>query len=216
MDGAARTEVNLRLDGVRKSFGPRRVLAGVTLDAGPGDVVAVVGPNGSGKSTLLKIVAGLLRPSKGDVALTVGGRPVGEASQRRRAVGYAAPDLALYPELTGRENLKFFAAIRGEPLSQEEGERRLAAVGLGGRGDDPVSAYSSGMRQRLRLAFAWRGGDVPLLLLDEPSLALDEKGVALIGAMVERQRARGGVTLLATNDAREAALAGGNVVAVGS
>lgn len=206
------TDARLRIDDVRKSYGPRRVLPGITLEAGPGETVAVVGPNGSGKSTLLKIVAGLLRPTRGAVGLTIRGREVSDVAERRRAVGYAAPDLTLYPELTGRENLHFFGAVRGEPLSDEETDRRLDAVGLKGRGGDPVSVYSSGMRQRLRLAFAWRGGDAPLLLLDEPSLALDEKGVALIADMVDRQRDRRGVTLVATNDAREAALAERRIV----
>lgn len=195
--------ISLRLDGVRKSFGARRVLSGFTLEASGGEVVAIVGPNGSGKSTLLKIVAGLMRPSKGEVKLTLAGADASEAEKRRAAVGYAGPDLALYPELSGRENLQFFGEMSGVALSYEEIEARLAKVGLAGRGDDPVSAYSSGMRQRLRLAFAWRGGNVPLLLLDEPSLALDGSGVAVAREMTEMQRRAGGLTLLATNDLRE-------------
>jgi len=205
-------EVALRLEGVRKSYGARRVLAGISLEARGGEVVAVVGPNGSGKSTLVRIVAGLLRPSRGEVALTVAGGAASDAAARRARVGYASPDLALYPELTGRENLEFFATVAGKRLSTEEAERRLAAVGLAGRGNDPVSEYSSGMRQRLRLAFARGGGEAPLLLLDEPSLALDERGVALVGALVDEQRARGGLTLLATNDPRETALGDRSIV----
>ena len=204
--------ISLRLDGVRKSFGTRRVLSGLTLEAQGGEVVAIVGPNGSGKSTLLKIVAGLMRPSKGAVTLTLAGVDASEAEKRRAAVGYAGPDLALYPELTGRENLQFFGEMSGVTLSYEETEARLTKVGLAGRGNDPVSAYSSGMRQRLRLAFAWRGGDVPLLLLDEPSLALDETGVRIAREMTEVQRNIGGLTLLATNDPREVAWGDRSVV----
>jgi ABC-type multidrug transport system, ATPase component len=209
----AETRASLRLEGVRRSFGARRVLPGITLEASGGEVVAVVGPNGSGKSTLLKIVAGLMRPTRGKIVLTVpGAPPIEDAAGRRARVGYAGPDLALYPELTGRENLEFFATVAGRPLSKQESSKRLAAVGLGGRGDDPVSVYSSGMRQRLRLAFARGGGDAPLLLLDEPSLALDERGVALVAQMVAEQRERGGLTLLATNDPREVALGDRSVV----
>ena len=197
-------KVALSLENLGKAYGQRRVLAGIFLTATGGDVVTVTGPNGSGKSTLLKIVAGLLRTSRGEVRLRIEGRAL-DLPERRRAVGYAAPDLALYPDLTGRENLAFFTAVRGRRLPSSEGERRLADVGLAGRGDDFVGAYSSGMRQRLRLAFALLG-DPQVLLLDEPSATLDEGGVAMVADIVAAQKAAGGVTLLATNDPREARL----------
>ena len=201
MSFAPFSSVSLR--GVGKAYGSRRVLGGVTLDVCAGQCLAVVGANGSGKSTLLKIVAGLLRPSRGTVLFGV----ATDAAARRQAVGYCAPDLALYPELSGAENLRFFADVRGEYVTGREIESRLQAVGLKGRGRDRVSAYSSGMQQRLRLAFALRGGDVPVLLLDEPSLALDAGGVALVEGIITAQKQRGGITLLATNDEREAAWA---------
>lgn len=199
------------VDQVAKAYGARRVLRDFSLTAHGGEVVAITGANGSGKSTLLRIVAGLLRPARGTITLRVGAESFAEVGDRRRRVGYASPDLALYPELTGRENLHFFAVMRGRD-SAEACDTDLRAVGLADRGGDRVSAYSSGMRQRLRLAFA-RGANAPILLLDEPSLALDSEGVTLVGEMVVEQRARGGVTLLATNDARESAL-GDRVVAL--
>ena len=196
--------VVLELENVGKNYGGRRVLSGIALRAAGGEVVSVTGPNGSGKSTLLKIAAGLLRPSRGEVTLTLGGRAL-DAAARRRAVGYAGPDLALYPELTGGENLGFFAAVRGLRLPAGEAVRRLADVGLAGRGGDLLGAYSSGMRQRLRLALALLH-EPRVLLLDEPSLALDEGGVAMVALIVEAQRGAGGLTVLATNDPRETAL----------
>ncbi len=196
--------VALELENIGKSYGGRRALLRISLAAAGGEVVTVTGPNGSGKSTLLKIVAGLLRPSRGEVRLTIDGRALLPPA-RRRAVGYAAPDLALYPELTGHENLAFFAAVRGRRLGTAESEQRLADVGLGGRGGDPVGAYSSGMRQRLRLAFALLG-DPGVLLLDEPSATLDEGGVAVVAGIVAAHKTAGGLTLLATNDPREAGL----------
>ena len=201
----------LRLGGVEKRYGQRRVLRNISLDVVPGEVVVVTGENGSGKSTLLKIVAGLLRPTKGEV--TISGEK--EAAHRRFLVGYAGPDLHLYTELTAHENLAFYYQVRtGAMETREQREQRLLVVGLGGRGDDLLATYSSGMRQRMRLAFA-TGHDVPLLLLDEPSLALDSKGVALVGDIIARQREKGGATLLATNDAREATL-GDRAVALGA
>lgn len=202
--------VALSLTNIGKAYGNRRALARVSLEAGPGDVVAVTGPNGSGKSTLLKIIAGLLRPSRGEVSLMLEGRTLDTAA-RRRAVGYAAPDLALYPELTGRENLMFFAAARGARLTGDAAEGRLAAVGLTGRGGDFVGAYSSGMRQRLRLAFALLG-DPRVLLLDEPSATLDEGGVAVVAGIVAAHKEADGLTILATNDPREIGLGGRSLV----
>ncbi len=204
-------QATLEITKLSKSFGARRVLRQFSLQVTGGEIVAIVGPNGSGKSTLLKMVAGLLRPSSGDIVWA--GKP--EAAFRRQSVAYAAPDLALYPELSGRENLRFFDTVAGRPArSAEFYEALFARVGLHKRGDDRVSHYSSGMRQRLRLAFALLS-DSPLLLLDEPSLALDESGVKIVETLVMEQAARGGVTLLATNDAREAAW-GSRSVAVGA
>ena len=197
--------VRLHIENVRKNFGARAVLRGLSFAAVGGEVLAIVGPNGTGKSTLLKIVAGLLRPSAGQVTITFGQTTVRDAVLRRRLIGYAAPDIAFYPELSARENLQFFADVRGEGKVVGRGAELLQQVGLAGREDDPVSAYSSGMRQRLRLAFALLHRP-PVLLLDEPSLALDETGSALVGSIIAAQKASGGLTVLATNDAQEAAL----------
>lgn len=189
------------MENIDKAFGARRVLRRFSLSVRAGETVIVTGPNGSGKSTLLKIVAGLLRPSRGQIRWNGESNP----AARRSVVGYAAPDLSLYPELSGRENLVFFAQVRGLDRPGETAQRCLDIVGLGGRGDDSVGAYSSGMRQRMRLAFALIGDPV-LLLLDEPSLALDQEGVGVVARIVSAQREKNGITLLATNDAREAHL----------
>ncbi|MBC8139084.1 MAG: ABC transporter ATP-binding protein [Fibrella sp.] len=200
-------DLRLTLNNIGKAYGTRRVLSGVNQIVLGGECLAVVGANGSGKSTLLKIVAGLLRPTRGEISIVINGMNIGDANDRRRVIGYCAPDLSLYPELSGMENLRFFAEVRGESVQSGEIEKRLDGVGLTGRGGDSVASYSSGMKQRLRLAFAFRGGDVPVLLLDEPSLALDSGGVALVEAMIRDHKARGAITLLATNDAREVAWA---------
>lgn len=205
--------INLSVEKVRKSYGARRVLRDVTLAGQGGEVVAVTGPNGSGKSTLLKIVAGLVRPTQGAVKLTTSAGDQSEPGLRRRSVGYAAPDVVLYPELSARENLEFFARVRGLRVTTTQINERLVQVGLGGRGEDFVGAYSSGMRQRMRLLLALLH-DPDVLLLDEPGLALDEAGVTLVSDIVAQQTARGGLTLMATNDAREAQM-GTRTVALG-
>ena len=184
-------------------FDPGRGLARtVFAHAGPG-CLAIVGPNGADKSTLLRIVAGLMRPNGGALHLEVDGRRVPPA-ERREVVGYAAPELEFYDELTLGENLQFVAEARGlrDPASRVSAT--LARMGLAARARDRVAALSSGMRQRLRLAFALMN-QPPLLLLDEPASHLDGEGRALAEAVVAEHR-REGLVLLATNDERERAL----------
>lgn len=196
--------IALELNQIEKRFGGRRVLKGIELSAQGGSVVAITGPNGTGKSTLIKIVAGLMRPTKGEVRLSIEGTDCSHAALRRKNVGYVAPDLALYPELSGRENLEFFVQVHGVELRVPI-KTALETVGLGDRGSDLVSVYSSGMRQRLRLALAMLF-EPPLLLLDEPGLALDASGVAMLEGLITSRRQAGALVLLATNDAREVAL----------
>lgn len=196
----------LHIENLAKVYGARRVLQNLTLSAGGGEIVGIVGSNGSGKSTLLKIIAGLLRPSKGHVKLMHDGQPIVDIVERRRMVGYAAPDLSFYPELSAFENLQFFDRVRGISRPPKEINSLLRRVGLSGREHDVVSAFSSGMKQRLRLGFALLG-KAPILLLDEPSLALDKQGVSLVEEIIESHRTQGGLVVLATNDPRETALA---------
>ncbi|MBV9849479.1 MAG: ABC transporter ATP-binding protein [Armatimonadetes bacterium] len=178
----------LTLDNVTMAYGPRVLFAGVCAQAGPGETLVVTGANGAGKSTLLKIIAGLVRPEEGRV-------------RREGAFGYAAPDVHLYAELTGRENLAFFAGLRG---LADDPDALLARVGLPrGRGGDLVGAYSSGMRQRLKLAVSLLG-EPPLLIWDEPTLALDAAGGERVEEILGRHRRGGGVAVLAANDPVEA------------
>jgi len=112
-----------------------------------------------------------------------------------------SPDLMLYRELTARENLRFFADVRRLRMADAAINALLERVGLGGRGDDRLSAYSSGMAQRLRYAYALLHRP-PVLLLDEPTVTLDERGAAVVDALISEQR-RYGIVVVATNDPRE-------------
>ena len=171
------------------AYGRRELFSQVTAEVAPGHCLVVSGANGAGKSTLLKIIAGLLRPETGQVEF---------AGPR----GYAAPDVQLYGELTGSENLAFFARLRG--LSDAGSAELLAQVGLpAARGRDFVSAYSSGMRQRLKLAVSLLG-DPPLLIWDEPTATLDSVGRSLAEALLAQSRAAGRIVVVATNEADEA------------
>jgi len=197
MPAAAPDTLALHADGLGMRFGRRLLFRGLSFTVRPGVPLAVVGPNGSGKSTLLKILAGVMAPEAGAVRLVEGGREV-PAGERPRRVGFVAPYLQLYEPLTACENLAFLARARRLPLATVTAA--LDAVGLGDRADDAVSTFSTGMRQRLRVAAA-RLHDPPLLLLDEPSATLDEAGRALVRTLLDPSK----LVVLATNDPAEAA-----------
>ncbi len=201
----AASSVSVALEGISHRFGERSVFADISLTVCAGQVGIVVGANGSGKSTLLKIVAGLLRPESGKVAFTLEAKPVAPI-MRRRSIGYVSPDLRLYHELTGVENLEFFGQLRGLHLSHDGLRDTLDKVGLLGRGRELVGNYSSGMRQRLKYAYALLGSP-PILLLDEPTANLDTEGVVMVERVIAEQRMRtgGGLAIIATNEPREEA-----------
>lgn len=196
---------SVTLAGIGKRFGQRAVLSSIGLTVTDGQVCVISGANGSGKSTLMKIIAGLLPPSEGTVTFSQDAQPL-DTQTRRQCIGYIAPDLTLYRELTAAENLQFFAELRGIRLTREDLIASLTEVGLRGRGRDPVSAYSSGMRQRLKYAFALLA-QPPILLLDEPTANLDVEGIEMVARVIAAQRNRpgGGLTILATNEPREVA-----------
>ncbi|MBX0327079.1 ABC transporter ATP-binding protein [Oscillochloris sp. ZM17-4] len=193
-------EISLTVEELAASYGARTVFAGVSLQVRRGEVLVVSGSNGSGKSTFLRLLAGLQQPSAGIAVYACAGR----AWAPREAgpiIGWVAPDLALYRELTARENLRFFADVRRLSLGDTEIDDLLVQVGLGGRGNDRLSAYSSGMAYRLRYAYALIHRP-PVLLLDEPTVTLDTRGAEVVDQVIARQR-REGIVVVATNDPRE-------------
>ena len=193
-------DLRLELNDLAAGYGARRVLAGLTLTLRGGETLVVAGANGSGKSTLLRLICGLQRPTAGAITYIAGDRRA-RPEEARDLVGWVAPDLQLYRELTALENLEFFARVRGLRRMRAELEVLLEQIGLGGRGDDLLAAYSSGMAQRLRYTYALLHRP-PVLLLDEPTVTLDERGAALVEQVVAAQRERG-ITIIATNDPRE-------------
>ena len=182
-------------------FGRRRLFDDLTVTVEPGAPLSVVGDNGSGKSTLLGLFAGLLAPTGGAVRLEVGGRTV-EPRDVPRTVGFVAPALDLYDALSARETLGFLARARALPNAGPRLDAVLDRVGLATRADDPVAAFSTGMRQRLRLATALLH-DPPVLLLDEPGATLDGAGRDLVASLIADETR---VVVVATNDPAEAGL----------
>lgn len=172
-----------------------------TLEGGRS--LAITGPNGSGKSTLLRILAGVLTPTTGTVALTVDGRAV-PRTERPLQTGLVAPYVNVYDGLSARENLTFLAEARRLPRAEARIAAALEHVGLAGRSGDLVGTYSSGMKQRVKYAAALLTRP-PLLLLDEPSVNLDAAGLEMIDRVMADQLAAGRLLVLATNIADEAA-----------
>ena len=197
--------ITVEFERVGKRFGNRTVLAAVSGALRPGRVLVVAGPNGAGKSTLLNLLAGVLRPSRGRVAHLADGA---ELPRNRwfEHLGVAAPDMAVYEELTALENLRLFARLRDVQPSDAELSELLEGLGLARREHARfVGTYSSGMKQRVKLAQAVLH-EPPVLLLDEPSSNLDGAGHEAVAALVARFRARAAVAV-ATNDPREMAWA---------
>ena len=189
---AAAPDDLLELRDLVRGFGRVPVLAGVSATVRAGEVLLVTGRNGSGKSTLLRCLAGLLRPQAGTIRLGEDGREL-DAAARRRRVGYVAPDLAFYEPLTAAENLAFFCRLRGVPRERADG--LLARLGI--PPSRPAGALSSGMRQRLR--WAWALLHQPrLLLLDEPFQNLDAAGETALRALLDEHLERGGMAVVAT------------------
>ncbi len=181
-----------------RHFGRRKALSQVSFDCHAGEIVGLLGPNGAGKSTLLAILATLLAPSTGRVAY--GGHSARNAGADLRArLGLLGHDLYLYPELTARENLLFFARLYGLVDETARAEAGLAAASLTDRGDDQVLGFSRGMRQRLALERALI--HMPrLLLLDEPFTGLDQASAAALVARLKSLRNDGCLIVLATHD----------------
>jgi heme exporter protein A len=195
--------VSVEFEKVSKRFGNRTVLASVSGALEPGRVLVVAGPNGAGKSTLLNILAGVLRPSRGEVAYRGGDGPLPRSRWFER-LGMASPDMSVYEELSALENLHFFARLRGLAVADAVLGGLLEGLGLPAREQTRlVGTYSSGMRQRVKLAQAVLH-EPPVLMLDEPSSNLDAAGHEAVAGLVARFRSRAAVAV-ATNDPREIA-----------
>jgi heme ABC exporter ATP-binding subunit CcmA len=187
----------VQLVDVSRHFGRRRALSRVSLSIAAGDIVGLLGPNGAGKSTLIAVLATLASPTQGEV--TYGGRSARAlgASLRLR-IGLLAHELHLYPELSARQNLAFFAELYGLDARGPVDEA-LESAGLADRADEPVQGFSRGMRQRLALERALIHRP-RLVLLDEPFTGLDDRAVALVADRLKRLAAGGAIVVLATHD----------------
>ncbi len=190
METGTQTTTTIAAHDLVKRYGERVALRGVSLSAGPGELMAVIGPNGAGKTTLLSILAGIQQPDEGRV----------EAASQ---IGWVPQQAALYSKLTVRENLTLFARLeRCVDLDATVG-RMLDLTGLGDRSGDLVGTLSGGNRQRVNIAIGLLAAP-EVLLLDEPSSALDPRQRERLWEFILRLAGEGTTVLYATHHIQEA------------
>ena len=185
----------IRYRAFTKRYDGHLAVDGLTLEVPAGSVVALLGPNGSGKTTSIKAAAGLVRPTAGAVLLGKAGLNA-VAAHARRACSFLPQRVSFPAALTGREVVEFYRRLRQAPA--DAAERVLAFASLNGAGSRPVGTYSGGMVQRLGLAVSLLS-DTEVLLLDEPTAALDPDGLGAFYGVVEARRRSGGTVFFSSH-----------------
>jgi ABC-2 type transport system ATP-binding protein len=181
----------LEANGVSKSFGSRVALSDVSFDARGGELIACIGPNGAGKTTLLTILADIKQPDSGTVR-----RPQG-------ALGWVPQDAGLYRKLSVAENLRLFARLEGEDDVDATVGRMLAQTGLEERANEPIEHLSGGNRQRVNIAIGLLASP-SVLLLDEPSSALDPRQRERLWSFISGLASSGTTVIYTTHNVFEA------------
>jgi len=185
---------------LERAFGVRRAVAGVDFALGPGECLALFGPNGAGKTTLLRILAGLLKPTRGTAAIAGVTLPAGTAA--RAMVGLISHDSMLYSALTARENVEFSARLYGLASPVAAADAALRRMQIHDRAETMVRALSRGMQQRVSIARAVVHGP-RVLLLDEPYSGLDETGSNALTSLLAELRSGGAAMVVVTHNLAE-------------
>jgi ABC-2 type transport system ATP-binding protein len=190
--------------GLVKRFDELTAVDDLSFHIGAGETYGLLGPNGAGKTTAISMVVGILRPDDGSI--TVGGQPMRvEEIEVKSRVGYVPQDVALYPDLTGRENLRFFANLYGlsRSLTARRSAEVLEIIGLSERADDLVKTFSGGMKRRLNIGVGLLHRP-ELLILDEPTVGVDPQSRNAILESVRALSQEGMAVLYTTHYMEEA------------
>jgi len=195
-------EIALRVESVFKKFGDKVAVNNVSFEVKRGETYSLLGPNGAGKTTLMSMIAGIVEPTKGKIEV-LGGDP--RERRIRAMIGYCPQEPVVYDELTGFENMMFYAGLYG--LSGQEARSRckelLELVGLMEYSKKMVRTYSGGMKKRLSFAIALIGNPA-LLMLDEPTTGMDPRVRRLVWELIEKLKEEGKTIILATHYMEEA------------
>ncbi len=214
----------VQVRGLERDYGATRALVGLELEVRRGEALGLLGPNGAGKTTAIRILATLLAPTRGSVAV-LGLDPRTHAHEIRARIGVVPQEVALYDDLSARENLEFFARLYGlsAARSRERVPALLEVAGLSERAGERVGAYSGGMKRRLNIVAALVH-EPELVFLDEPTVGVDPQSRERIYEMIESLSARGVALVYTTHQLGEverlcdriAILDRGRAVAAGS
>lgn len=194
------TDPAVSVDGISYAYGDLLAVDDISFEVAPGEIFGFLGPNGAGKSTTIKMITGQARPSTGSI--TVLGMDITKRSTDVQSrIGVCFEEKNLYPNMSGRENLEFFARLFG--IKRFDAMPLLEKVDLADRANDRVSAYSRGMRQRLMVARSLVN-TADVLFLDEPTSGLDPVSSQAIRRIVREEASRGAAVILTTHDMHEA------------
>lgn len=194
------TKYQLNIQNITRYFGRRLIFEKINFSAESGNIIGLTGPNGSGKSTLLQIIAGINSPSSGKIEYKKNDEII-KYSAVQKISGFVAPYLVLYDEFSALENLEIYSRIRGTAFNSNEAKEFLDYVGLKKRHNDQIRTYSSGMKQRLKFAFAMIHKPF-FLFFDEPTSNLDDDGKKIFAELVKNQNS-GQVVFIASNEENE-------------
>ncbi len=194
----------LRCEGLTKSFGDLVAVDGVSFHVDQGETYGLLGPNGAGKTTTISMIAGLLTADAGSV-IVAGNRVTTRSVAAKAAIGLVPQDLAIYPDLTARENIRFFGKLYrlGSTELVTRTDEVLEIIGLSDRADDRVESYSGGMKRRLNIGIGLLH-EPTLLILDEPTVGVDPQSRNAILENVEQLGKRGMAVIYTTHYMEEA------------
>jgi ABC-2 type transport system ATP-binding protein len=195
---------SVEAENLTRRFGERTALDGLSLAVEGGEVIGFLGPNGAGKTTALSILATTLRAHSGRASIC-GFDVARETNAARFNLGLVPQSIAIYPSLSGRENLEFFALMQGlsRTTARASARQMLDEVGLGDRAQDTAGSYSGGMKRRLNLACGMIHSP-PVLLLDEPTVGVDPQSREWIFKLIDKAAAEGRAVIYSTNYMEEA------------
>jgi ABC-2 type transport system ATP-binding protein len=197
-------EQAIQAQGLRKAFGAVRAVDGVSFSAARGEIFSLLGPNGAGKTTTISMLCGLLRPDSGE-AFLLGYSVQRQSARARAALGVVPQDIALYMDLSARENLAFWGkmyGLRGKPLVRRIDEV-LEVIGLADRQKERVGTFSGGMKRRVNIGVALLHKP-PIVIMDEPTVGIDPQSRRHILDAVKELRGRGMTVLYTTHYMEEA------------